>query len=79
MSKEQEAVLKEFKNWIQQNKVTENPWLNDVQLLRFCRARNFQIEKIIEMFSHYMEYRKDNDIDHIVYVSACFILPELRL
>ena len=39
--------------------------MNDVQLLKFCRARNFDIEKIIEMFKNYMEYRHDNDIDNI--------------
>jgi hypothetical protein len=70
-------VLDQFKKWIADNKVTENPWLNDVQLLKFCRARNFEIEKIIEMFSNYMEYRKENDIDNICRVSLAH--PELRL
>jgi hypothetical protein len=79
MSKEQQEVLAEFKKWIKDNKVTENPWLNDVQLLKFCRARNFQIEKIIEMFTNYMDYRKEHDIDHIVGVSIQLNPSELRI
>jgi len=66
MSEEQQKVLDQFKEWIQTNKVTENPWLNDVQLLKFCRARNFDMDKVIEMFKNYIEYRNENDLDNIV-------------
>ena len=52
------------------NNVTENPWMNDPFLLRFCRARKFDLDKIIIMFSNYMQYRKDNGLDTIVNVST---------
>ena len=61
-------MLLQFKEWIEKNNITHNPWLNDVQLLKFCRARNFDLEKIIEMFSNYMAYRNENGIDTIVTV-----------
>jgi hypothetical protein len=40
-----------------------------VQLLKFCRARSFDLQKIIAMFTAYMEYRTENKIDTIVGVS----------
>ena len=29
-----------------------SPWFTDAYLLRFCRARNFQVDKIKEMLNH---------------------------
>lgn len=69
MSEEQTEVLNQFKKYLADNNVTENPWLNDVQLLKFCRARSFDLQKIIAMFTAYMEYRTENKIDTIVGVS----------
>jgi len=51
------------------NNVTVNPWHVDSFLLRFCRARKFDLDKIILMFSNYMEYRKTNELDDILAVS----------
>ena len=39
--------------------MTHNPWLNDTHLLRFCRARRFDLPKVIEMFSAYIKYREE--------------------
>lgn len=58
--------------------MTHNPWHTDSFLLKFCRARKFELEKIIEMFSNYMQYRKENGIDTIIndfvfeHKEACF-------
>ena len=71
-SPEQLDVLAQFKKWITDNKITENPWHDDVFFLKFCRARKFDLEKMIEMFTNYMEYRKENDLDHIIHVSHLF-------
>jgi len=38
-------------------------------LSRFCRARKYDLDKIIEMFSNYMEYRRHNELDTILTVS----------
>ena len=51
------------------NKVTENPWHKDYFYLKFCRARKFDLKKVIEMFTNYMKYRKENDLDNIISVS----------
>lgn len=48
------------------NSITENPWFNDSFLLRFCRARKFDLDKIIVMFTDYIKYRTDNGLDTIL-------------
>lgn len=72
MSEAQQEVFENFKQWIVMNNITENPWFNDMFLLRFCRARKFDLDKIILMFSNYIEYRKTNGLDTIVTVSSFF-------
>ena len=52
--------------------MTENPWHKDYFLLKFCRARKFDIEKVKEMFTNYMAYRKENELDTICQVSNLF-------
>lgn len=58
--------MNEFKQWIEVNEITQNPWHLDYFLLKFCRARKFDLPKVIEMFTNYMAYRKDNDLDNII-------------
>lgn len=70
MSEEQAKVFQEFKQWIQENNITHNPWHTDSFLLRFCRARKFDLKKIIVMFTDYMKYRTDNNLDTIIGVST---------
>lgn len=43
-----------------------NPWFTDTVYLKFCRARKFDVAKVIEMFANYMNYRKENGIDTIL-------------
>ena len=66
MSSHQQEVLDQFKKWIEDNNITENPWHKDYFLLKFCRARKFDLDKIIEMFTNYMAYRKENGLDTII-------------
>jgi hypothetical protein len=56
----------QFKEWIEKNNATKNPWHIDEFLLKFCRARKFDIDKVIEMFKNYMEYRTEHDIDNVI-------------
>ena len=69
MSETQQKCLDDFKAWIAKDKVTESPWHKDYFLLKFCRARKFDLPKVIEMFKNYMQYRKVNDLDNIITVS----------
>ena len=43
-----------------------HPWFNDAFLLRFCRARKFDFDKIVIMWTNFMDYRKQHDIDNII-------------
>ena len=46
--------------------MTYNPWFDDAYLLRFCRARKFQIDAIIVMFENFIKWREENGIDTIL-------------
>jgi hypothetical protein len=41
---------------------------DDYYMLRFLRARKFDMEKTILMFNNFMQWRKDNDVDNILAV-----------
>ena len=43
-----------------------NNWLTDAYLLMFCRARQFQIKKVIQMFMKFIEFRKEFRVDTII-------------
>ena len=66
MSPEQEQVFAEFKQWIADNQMTKNPWHADWFLLKFCRARKFDLPKVQLMFSNYIDYRNTNKLDTIL-------------
>jgi hypothetical protein len=56
--------------------MTQNPWHKDYYFLKFCRARKFDLPKVKDMFTNYMKYRTENDLDNIISVS---IIPKLNL
>lgn len=68
MSEDQERALEQFKKYIKDNNITEHPQYDDYYLLRFLRARKFEMEKVILMFNTFMEWRKENDVDNILEV-----------
>ena len=67
-SESQLSILTEFKNHISKD-ADENPnaYLDNWFQLRFCRSRNFKIKKIIIMFDEWLEWRKERDIDNILF------------
>lgn len=71
----QVVVFRKFKDWIFINfeNAAHNPWMTDQFLVRFCRARKFDLQKVCDMFSNYMKYRADNNIDTIMGVSNTLI------
>mmetsp|Transcript_110935 Transcript_110935/g.155747 ORF Transcript_110935/g.155747 Transcript_110935/m.155747 type:complete len:144 (+) Transcript_110935:151-582(+) len=38
---------------------------DDPYLLRFCRARKFKLDKILEMWKKFQKWRVDNEVDKI--------------
>ena len=59
----QDDILNKFKEWYAQNHGRLNPWFTDQYLLRFCRARKFDLDKIILMFDNFMKMRAELGID----------------
>jgi len=68
MSEDQEKALEQFRKYIKDNNITEHPQYDDYYLLRFLRARKFEMDKTILMFNTFMEWRKENDVDNILEV-----------
>ena len=59
-------VLIEFKQIIIKEKILPNfDYFDDYYLLKFCRARDFNIEKTLEMFKNFIKWRHDNGVDYI--------------
>ena len=74
MSEEQEKQLEVFRKYIKDNNITDHPQYDDYYLLRFLRARKFDMEKTILMFNNFMTWRKENDVDHILTVRYSLFL-----
>jgi len=81
MSEEQERALEHFRKYIKDNNVTDHPQYDDYYLLRFLRARKFDMEKTLLMFNTFIEWRKENDVDHILdvdYIGLTYLDVQLR-
>lgn len=57
-------VLGEFRQAVTAMGCT-NPPYDDAYLLRFCRARKFDLQKILLMWNNFVNWRKENNIDNI--------------
>jgi hypothetical protein len=75
MSEVQERSLEEFKKYIKDNNLTDHPQYDDYYLLRFLRARKFDMDKTKLMFNNFLEWRRENDVDNIIDVSNLTIIP----
>jgi len=70
MNEDQERALEEFKRYIHETKIVDHPQYDDYYLLRFLRARKFDIEKTKLMFNTFVNWRKENEVDTIIEVST---------
>ncbi len=62
---EQKKIKDEIKKWVLQEKnLNPNKW-NDWYVLRFCRARKFDVEKIKIMIENYIKWSKEVDLEAI--------------
>lgn len=55
---------------------------DDYYLLRFCRARKFNLDAIKLMFNNFVEWRKENDVDNVIeviYIVIVLIISILAL
>ena len=66
MTDEQLECLEGLKNQIREKGYVLNPWFNDHYLLRFCRARQFRLNKVIEMVEKWYEFRQKHNADMVI-------------
>jgi hypothetical protein len=73
-SPQQEQVLALFRDWVKENNFDPIGRYDDFDLLRFCRARKFDLPAVQLMFQNCMKWRKDNGVDTIMWE---FVFTEL--
>ena len=77
MSEEQKAALQQFQTYIRDNNLTTDPTYDEYYLLRFLRARKFDMDKTKLMFNNFLDWRKENDVDNILEVSTVLVSGEI--
>ena len=60
-----ETLIKFKEACINQNLLSNFDYFDDFYLLKFLRARKFDLEKTIKMFKNFIEWRKKEDVDNI--------------
>ena len=59
-------VLIEFKQICIKDKIIQNfDYFDDYYLLKFCRARDFDLKEVVKIFQNFITWRKDNGVDYI--------------
>lgn len=59
-------ILEKVKDHYLNKLLIRNPRFDDKYFLRFCRARQFDYEKILKMFDEFLKWRLENKVDDIV-------------
>ena len=66
MNKSQYETLEKLREKIlSEGLLTEMGNYDDLYLLRFLRARKFDVEKTFLMFSNFLKWREENGVDSI--------------
>jgi hypothetical protein len=66
MNKVQYESLEKFKEKLLSEKLLANlDQFDDLFLLRYLRARKFDIDKTYFMFSNFLKWREDNQVNYI--------------
>jgi hypothetical protein len=66
MNKSQYETLEKFKERLLSEKLVPNlERFDDLYLLRFLRARKYDLEKTFLMFRNFLKWREDNQVDQI--------------
>lgn len=78
LSPEQEECFEGLKKIIQEENLTQDPRFDDFYLLRFCRARDFDLQKVCTMFKNFIQWRKDNNVDNAIVAFKCPNIPDVK-
>lgn len=66
MTSDEQKILTKFQDLIKSKNLEYNTnQIDDSYLIRFLRARKMDLNKTYEMFSNYIKWRKENNIDQI--------------
>ena len=61
LSKDESVLMEGFKSMIKKENITYNKdKINDNHLIRFLRARKLKLDKSLEMFKKYIQFRQEN-------------------
>ena len=66
-NQQQDLVLKQFRDWVTQENYNPIGRFDDYDLLRFCRARKFVLADIQLMFQNFINWRRENDVDNVMW------------
>lgn len=77
MSEEQTDALTQFRHLV--STLTEDPRYDDYYLLRFLRAREFDLKKTAEMFTEFLRWREENCANDAIWVSSHFSSSENKI
>ena len=61
-SPEQQAIYNALKDHVEKTMGIKDPLYDEWFLLRFCRARKFELPKVIKMFENYHKWATDNKV-----------------
>lgn len=68
LTPEEAAVMHKVRNYIHNElKITDRRW-NNWNILRFCRARKFNYEKIVEMLDKHFKWSAEQKVDELALV-----------
>ena len=66
LTPQQAQVLEKVKDHILNKLNVKNPRFDDQYFLRFCRARQFECDKVILMFEEFLKWRTERKVDDII-------------
>lgn len=65
LTPQQAQVLEKLKDHVHNKLQVKNNRFDDSFFLRFCRARQFEYEKVVKMFEDMLKWRAENHVDEI--------------
>lgn len=65
LSADQEKCFQQFQEWVEAGETNLNKRYDEYDYLRFCRARKFVIADVQLMWTNYINFRKEKDVDTI--------------
>ena len=77
LTQQQDTVMNQVLTWVHEEGIIDMHALNfnETDILRFCRARKFDLAKVKTMLQDFAEWRRENQIDTLL---ETWNFPELE-